>query len=309
MCKRVSSNGSYDYQLTGIGWTLIDSSYATNEYTPAVNDYFVMYSEGEDGSRRMYVKVKILLNTFEILGFLSWDATTHAGVRQYGIVSSGWNNTSATNNILWVYGDLDSFVGVTKYGTTYYAGAGGWMPGSSTDQTITVCPNSITAGSSVTVTFTSVPAEWVVGKYLFVSDDANIERVVVSGVSGNDVTFSAFVASYASSARFSLERTEYVIGGGNFSSQDFLIGHNGTKDQPATFDNMAISNPTSGDGLTGKFPHKNIYLSNTTMWVGPMKNILSTLSTFTSETTHTIGADGYRFFNLSSNNYCLLKEV
>ena len=308
MCKRVSSNGSYDYSTTGIGWTLIDSSYATNEYTLAANDYFVMYSAGEDGTRAMYIKVRLLANTFEILGCLYWDATAHTGTQQFGIINTSWTNTSATNNILWVYGDLDQFIGISKYSTLYYPGQGGWMPGSALDQTITVCPGTITAGSNVVVTFTAVPGAWAIGTKLFVSDNTNIERVTITNISGNDVTFAAFVSSYSASSKFSMERTEYVSGSASAASYDFAIGHSGGKDQSATAEPGPI-NPTSGDGLTGLYPRKDIYVLATTMMAGPIKNMFSTLSIFTSETTHTIGANGYRFFYVYSGVYLLIKEV
>ena len=305
MCKRVSSNGSYDYQLTGIGWTMIDSFYATNEYTVAVNDYFVMYSEGEDGSRKMYFRVKLVSNYIEIMGFLHWDATTHTGTQPHGIANSSWYQPVATNNILWVYGDLDQVSGISKYGTTYYLMLYGWLPESKFDQTITVCPGSITAGSNRVVSFTAVPAAWQVGTILFVSDNVNIERVTITAISGNNVTFAAFVAAYSAGSLFTGERTEYAATGQS-SSVDFLIAHNGAKDFACSLESN-LENPTSGDALTGLFPQKRMYFVNTTMRAGPLKNILGTV-TFTSETTHTVGATGYRYFS-SGSRHLLFKEV
>ena len=43
VCRR---NGSYDYSTSGIGWSLVDSSYATDEHNPASGDWFVVYSAG-----------------------------------------------------------------------------------------------------------------------------------------------------------------------------------------------------------------------------------------------------------------------
>ena len=182
------------------------------------------------------------------------------------------------------------------------------MPGSATNQAITVCPGTITAGSSVVVTFTAGPGSWAIGTKLFVSDNTNIERVTITNISGNDVTFATFASSYSASSKFSMERTEYVSGNSQASYIDFLISHGGIKDETATSEPMPL-NPTSGDGLTGLYPKKDIYVLTTTMRAGPIKNMVFTLSSFTSETTHTIGADGYRFFNIYSGVYTLIKEV
>jgi len=307
ICKR---NGTYDYSSTGVGWTLHDSYYAVNEDTISINDYFVIYSAGEDGQRDIYFYVKYVSGYITIQGYLYWNNTTHAGVQLFGSASN-WNNTLATNNVLWLYADLDQFIGVAKYGTSYYTVDGGWMPDSVIDQTVTVAASAITAGSSITVTFTSVPAEWAVNTYLFVKDTVNIERVKITGISGTDVTFQTFVASYLAGSKFSLEVTTYISTNNFTSTRYFQINHDGVKSSTTgcILDNTSITNPTSGDALSGLIPAKKYYMSNATMWAGPLKNCLSTVSTLTSETTHTIGAQGYRFFNLYSAGYTLIKEV
>jgi len=293
VCKRA---GTYDYSLTGIGWTLFDSYYAVNEDTISTNDYFVIYSNGENGDNEQYIHVKKTANAFTISGYLKWNATTHTGVFAYGV--DNWTNTDATNNILWIYGDLDAVLGISKYSTIYYPGMFGWMPESVIDQTKTTVALAITAGSNVVVAFPSVPAGWAVGTKLFVRDGVNLERVNITVIDGLNVTFSAFVASYLADSEFSMEITNYTQGNNQAAYVKLQIGHSGTKDNSTTQDNITIVNPTSGDGLTGLYPNKQIYFSNATTWIGPLKNQLATLSGFTSETTHTIGVDGYRFFNL-----------
>jgi len=313
ICKR---NGTYDYSSTGVGWTLHDACYngkyagdpLFDEDTVAINDYFVIYSAGEDGQRDMYFKITYVSGYINIQGYLYWDNTTHAGVFVFGVTST-WNNTLATNNVFWLYADLDEFIGIAKYSTAYYTGQGGWMPESVIDQTVTVAPNAITAGSSVTVTFTAVPAGWAVDTYLFVRDLANIERVKITAISGLNVTFQTFIASYSANSKFCLENTTYSSSSNATSYSYFQIGHDGTKNSYCAPDNISIGNPTSGDSLSGLYPAKKVYLSATTMWVGPFKNQLATFSTLTSESTHTIGAQGYRFFHLYSGRYALIKEV
>jgi hypothetical protein len=306
MCKR---NGTYDYSTTGIGWTLHDAVYAVNENTISINDYFVMYSPGEDGQRDLYFKVLYKSGYIDIIGYLYWNNTTHAGVQSYGTINN-WQNTLSTNNVMWVYGDLDNFIGIAKYATNYNAGFGGWMPDSPISQAVTVAPDAITAGSSVAVTFTAVPGEWAVGTKLFVRDTANIERVVIAEIAGDIVTFTAFVASYAAGSKFALENTNYVVNSANAAGSIALqIDHAGTKNSAVNPDNSMVTGPASGDSLSGKYTAKRIFYSTTATWIGPIKNQLSTISSFTSESTHTGGATNYRFFFLYSGRNVLIEEV
>ncbi len=304
MCKR---NGTYDYSTTGVGWTYHDSSYAINESTISVNDYFVMYSAGEDGLRDMYYKVQYVSGAINIYGYLYWNNTTHAGTQQFGI-NNTWTNTLATNNVMWVYADLDAFIGISKYGTTYYSGMGGWMPDSPISSAITVAPGAITAGSNVVVNFTSIPGTWAVGTKLFVRDTANIERVTISAINGTSVTFSSFAASYAAGCKFQLEMTNYVGGGNAAGNYYLLIDHAGTKNTIIAPDYIGVAYPSTGDGLSGNYVAKKIYLSSAANWMGPLKNQYQTVS-LTSESTHTDGPTNYRFFNIYSSRFALVKEV
>jgi hypothetical protein len=309
MCSR---NGIADYSSSGIGWTYHDSSYAVSESSISINDYFVMFSAGEDGLRSLYFKVQYVSGYFTILGYLYWNNSTHAGVKSFGAANS-WNNTLDTNNILWVYGDLDGFVGITKYGvSTYYGIRGGWCPDSRYSTAITTSASSISAGSSRTVTFTSVPAGWAIGTYLFVSDTVNIERVIISNISGNDVTFTTFVASYLAGCKFQLERTEYFahIDMGYSIWTFMLMDHSGTQNGSGGPDIITMG-IFLGDGLDGTYPIRNIYIKNNTTYMGPIKNQFTASSSLTQESTHTIGSIGYRFFYLVLNTsyYFLVKEV
>ena len=212
-----TSAGVSDYSTTGIGWTLIED-YCQNggvgHYYDrtgltivTVNDYFVIYSAGENGQRNMYFKIKYVANYFEIYGYLSYSNVSHTGTQQFGTTGS-WTQTSATNSISWFYGDLDQFFGISKYGTSYQPGFWGWFPESSFDQSFISFAGSITSGSNKTVTFASTPpSAWVTGKKLFVSDNTNLEQVTITAKTGNDVTFASFANSYASGCVFTQERS------------------------------------------------------------------------------------------------------
>lgn len=319
ICKRNgSAAGSADYSTLGIGWTLHEQYCQaggvghyydnTNEGTTTVNDYIVIYSAGEDGDRDLYFKITYTATSFTIIGYLYWNDTTHAGVHAYG--SAGyWTNTAATNNILWIYGSMDHFNAISKYSTSYYLGRGGWMPDSPESTEVTVAAGAITAGSAVVVTMPAVPAEWAVGIYLFVRDTANIERVLITNISGNDVTFAAFVASYSAGSKFCLEVTNYpCVDNGNAASTFSLqISQGGTKAQSVN-QILPTIYPTSADARTGLYPCLEIWVGNASTRMGPLSDIYWTQA-FTSESTHTIGAVGYRFFTLYSAYNVLIKEV
>jgi hypothetical protein len=306
LCRRASSNGSYNYSTTGIGWTLIDSFYATNEYTVATNDWFVVYSPGEDGLRDLYYKVTLLAGSFTITGYLYWNAVTHVGTQPYGAANT-WANTAATNNVLWVYGDLDAFVGISKYASIYYSGRAGWFPGSRFDQTITNYATAITAGNDRVLALASIPSGWAVGVFVFVWDNDNIERVLIKTIAGNNVTITTFVSSYPSGIDMALERTDHVSSHSNSSSTGCLIGHSGAKNHVVAALEISTGNPTLGEALTGLYPIRYVFFGSTTSMVGPMKNAYLNVG-FTAETTHEYGGVVYRAFAVVGMSV-LIKEV
>jgi hypothetical protein len=322
-----SQNGIADYSSSGAGWTLHDEVYAVRapgnpsgdavgnpsgtEQYPYFNDYFVMYSAGEDGNRQMYFKVTYVSGFINVQGYLYWNAATHAGVQLFGATST-WTNTLATNNVLQVYADLDQFLGIAKYGSVYYGVLGGWCPGSRYDTTVTTVGSSISSGSDVVVTFASVPAEWEEGGFLIMKDNANIEKVKIKTISGNDVTFYSIASSYASGAKFELENTVFISSGHFGATYYRQIGHDGasgTKNQAMGPWITQAPNVTSGQSIDGAYPCMEMYWSNVTSFVGPLKNIyIAPPGTFSSESTHTIGGTNYTYINIFSNFNALIKE-
>jgi len=308
LCKR---NGTYDYSSTGIGWTLHDSSYAVNEDSLTTFDWFVAYSAGEAGGQDMYFKFTYnsTLNQ-KCVGYLYWNSGTNTEVEPYGD-GYGLNiNTSSASSMLWVYGDLDSFVIVDRNDSNLnYCYAAGHMPDSPVSQAVSTVAGTITAGSNRVVTFSSVPGAWGIGTKLFVRDNASIERVTISNISGNDVTFSSFTKSYAAGSKFALEVSYFGQYSTAFLSTNvFLIGHEGTKNTSHGV-LFTTSNTQDLDSLADTIPAIKVYNATSTTVFGPQSHILRTGGTQTDLSTHTLGAVSYRLFTMAANSHALIKEV
>lgn len=305
LCQR---NGIVDYSTAGVGWTLHDSVYAVSSSNISINDYFVIYSAGEDGNRQLYFKFTYTSGNINVVGYLYWNNSTHTGVQMYGGTST-WTNTLDTNNILSIYADLDAVLCIAKYSATYQAHFHGWCPDSRRSTTVTTIGSSISSSTSVTVTFAGgVPAGWAVGKRVFMYDNANIERVEITGISGNDVTFTKSSTAYASGAKFIMEDTYYCTSS-NGGSWYRRIGNNGTKNDVSGAWTAYAPAVTVGDPLDAiPYPAFNQYLVNTTSIFGPVKNFLLAPTGFTSETTHTVDGVQHKFFYLSSGWHSLVKD-
>ena len=107
ICKR---NGTYDYSGTGIGWTLHDSSYATDEDNPADNDWYVIYSPGEGGKDDLYMKIVMTSANIYINGYQAWDATAHTGGNRYVTSTSNFAVGVSDTPTLYIYGNLDGIL-------------------------------------------------------------------------------------------------------------------------------------------------------------------------------------------------------
>lgn len=307
-CKR---NGSYDYSTTGIGWTLHDAVYATDQNNVTFNDYVVLYSPGEDGGQDLYVKITYASGYINVHSYLYWNNTSHTGVTA-ATTANNWTNTNSTASTLWIYGDLDSIVFITKYSTTYYGCIVGHCPESQFHTTTATSASSVSAGSNVVVTVNSVPSGWVVGRKVYIRDNANIEIITISTISGNNVTFSSIVASYSSGCKLQGEVSYFCGGTTSFLATSYaIIGHNGTKSLSHLQDATSTVSTTTSDSLVGGAPLTSIFMASENSLIGPLKNIfLVTNSGRTSEATETVAnGDTYRYFNISSGKYILIKEV
>lgn len=196
LCKR---NGTYDYSVDGIGWTLHDSSYAADEDNCAVGDWFVIYSPGEGGKDDLYFQFKWISTTYlQVHGYQAWDATTHAGSTNRYVTANNWLVYNTDTPLLSVYGDLDGFAVMHTLSSTdtRLAFGGKMVPGwGGIGTDIATCSSTLTAGSDVSITVDSVPANWAVDGELFIRTTHNdamstvkIEKITIKTLVGNTIT-------------------------------------------------------------------------------------------------------------------------
>lgn len=308
LCKR---NGSYDYSATGIGWTLHDAVYATDQHTVAYNDYFVAYSPGENGDQDLYVKVTLASGYINLHIYLYWNAATQTGVTAAS-TANNWTHTNATACTLWVFGNLDHFWGVAKYGSTYYLSGAGHCPDSRWATAVATSSGSITAGSSVAVTVDAVPAEWSVGRKLHLRDNANCEQVTISAIEGSVVTLATVAASYASGAKLLGEFSAWNIGftSGVGGGAGFVLSHTGAKSAAHSRDSITGTPGAYNDTFAGgSYPMAEIFCSATNSFIGPLPGVwLVHSSGLTNEGTLSDGVANYRYFQTNGSHQTLLRE-
>jgi hypothetical protein len=258
LCKR---NGTYDHSSDGIGWTLHDSSYATDEDNITAGDWFVVKSTGESGNEQLYLKVEYSSATNMLgLGYMYWNAGTDTGSNGYGYsTGSRWGyGISSTPVTLSIYGDLDHFVWGTAATTgSDLQGAGfGKLTCAADEGPETV--GNLSSGSDVSITVAdATEVQYAVGNKLVLYDDSNLEFVTIKTNNGSDTLTADLTNSYTSAKI----RTylPYVISG---ASQDNVydsgymympITTDSTNDN-VSFEYAAPIADTTGDpGLNNRF--------------------------------------------------------
>ena len=239
ICKR---NGTYDYFATGIGWTLHDFSYAVDEDNPAINDWFVIYSAGEGTKDDLYFKCTWISGYLKFEGYQSWDSTTHAGSTNKYNIANNFTISETGTYILWLYGDLDGIYVINNllvancYGVNFGKLAPGWddLTGE-----IAFCSSALTAGSDVSITVDSAPAEWAVGREIFIRTTHNdamttvkIEKITIKTITGNVIT-ADLSNSYTAGAALSDFVGYYCQGNNQFTSTTYgLISEQCTINTP-----------------------------------------------------------------------------
>jgi hypothetical protein len=210
ICAR---NGTYDYSSTGIGWTLHDSSYETDEDNPAIDDWYVIYSSGEDTDQDLYFKITYVDGYLKIEGYQSWDSTTHAGsTNKYNTVNNFLLGETGSYT-LWIYGNLDYLYNINGDGsaTNNYSCLFGKIEPGYNHQTgeVATCSAALTSGSDVSITVDAAPTGWAVGRELFIrtshNDDMStveIEKITIKTISGNVLT-ADLTNSYTADSKLS----------------------------------------------------------------------------------------------------------
>lgn len=313
LCQR---NGSYDYSATGLGWTLHDSSYATNENSLASNDYFVAKSIGESGKEDIYIKVTYSATSgqIQVQFFQYWNNTTHAGVNGMAAVNN-WTVTESGSGTLYIYANLDKFFVFTIISTSRYGCLCGIVDDSFYDRTIAISSGAVSAGSNKVVTMDTIPTSWAVGGKVVVRDNTNMERVTISAISGMDVTFTSFAASYSAGCKFAKDYPIICSSGNNISTSYILLfGHNSTKVVASSVVLPTVPGTAGNpDGLDGEYLAAPLEITeDTSGYIGMVLGILIISSTgFTDLAVYTTpeGVNYRAFISLYSTFPCLVKEV
>lgn len=312
VCRR---NGSYDYSTTGIGWTLHDSYYATDENNVATNDWFVIYSAGENGHDDIYYKVTLSSTTgIKITGYLYWDASTNSGTQGYAVWEN-WSIPDAYVPVLWVYGDLDQVFSVTRENTsssTYTATLFGVAVNPMYSRDVATCSGALTAGTDVSINVGTVPSSWKVGQKIFIRDTVNVARITITAKTASTIT-ATLATDYLAGAKLTAELNYFAPSSTTFTSSPYsLITHAGTK----AADMGSWQNSVGIPGFSPETLNADLlivpYYSYVTSvgYHGELKHVFKSSSAHSALTLYQDVADGtsYRAFTIGSN-YVAVKEV
>lgn len=305
ICKR---NGTYDYSSIGIGWTLHDSSYAADEDNPAVNDWFVIYSPGENGKEDLYFRFKWVLNYISVNGFLFWNQSTNTGVHQYSSANNFYLTEDSSNPELSIYGDLDSVIFTETIIQTYdYLSFCGKLIKNIYDNTIATSADAVASGTDVSIAVDAVPSSWTVGRKIYIRDDANIKIITIKTISGSVVTADIPVA-FSAGCKLQGDIGYAVTNQSNSFSSYSIAGHSTDAALLCYETHSAAITSLSPDNLNTEYGVSEAALYGANSYLGVIPNILIGPSGLTPGNVYTHGSDTYRCINFG-NIYTLIKEA
>ena len=314
-----SRNGISDYTATGLGWTYHDYSYAIDENTISINDWFVIYSPGESGNEDLYFRFTYILNYIKVEGFLYWSAPANVGVQQYS-TANNFNILEADVPVLWIYGDLDFVVCIsrqTAVSATFYHTMFGKGTNTKYSDEVVVSGSDITAGTNVVIDVGAVPSSWFVGMRLFLRDNARIDRTLtgIAAMTASTVTITV-ENNYQAGVKISADISYTCSGANLFSSARYaIIDHAGNKN--ANVGGWVITDSTllsyaNPEVLNSEHFVVPLYLGSAAAGVlGEAKNIYSRNSTGMTPlaTYQDLAGNSYRAFTLATNAYVCVLEV
>lgn len=309
------SRGSY--AATGLGWTLHDYYYAVDEDTISANDWFVVYSAGEDGKRDMYFRFKYSspASLLYVTSWLYWNASTNTGTKI--IASEAFLLTGVSgSDRLYVYGDLDHFVLIHYNGTNYYGAYYGRATDLAFDDTVAICSSPLSSGSDVSIAVDAVPASWAVGLPIFIRDNTDIKKITIKTLSGNTITADLTV-SFSAGAKLSADHSLVFSHNNNFASNAYgLVSHNGTSGDYSNY--LTAVYPTwpasvTPDTMYNEYPAAKIamYSDSPDGYYGTLRDIyaISPTGRTNGEVLNDRAGNSYRYFNLYSAKPVVIKEV
>lgn len=316
ICKR---NGTYDYSTTGIGWTLHDSGYATDEDNCAIGDWYVFKSVGESGDEDLYFKIKWpTANYLNVQGVLHWDAVTHTGVKKFPAAVSA--NIIFTDDDgafpLWVYGDLDHVAVLTKVGANHYCAPFGCARDLPYDTTVATCAGALSSGSDISIVVDAIPSEWAVDRYLFIRDTAEIDRIKIKTLNGGTKTITADLThSFLAGSKLCGDLNYFTPSGNSMGGVSYcLIDHSGAE-IPVIYKTLGACYPhCNPDDMNAELIGESIQFSKADIgYMGKLRNIYKIadgVSGVSSEDVFTdlAGVD-WRVFKAYSAYWIMIKEV
>jgi hypothetical protein len=316
ICKR---NGTYDYSVTGIGWTLHDSYYATDEDNCAIGDWFVVKSVGESGDEDLYFRFKWHeADHINIQGMLYWNAGTDTGVKKYP--------ASDTNDLimcdddlafpLWVYGDLDQLAIITKTPTNYYSAIFGCARALPYDTTVATCAGALSSGSDISIVVDVIPSEWAVDRYLFIRDTAEIDRIKIKTLNGGTKTITADLThSFLAGNKLCADLNYYCPSTSRFDSTTYqLINHTGAGVATVVKGFGAGYSWSNPDDMNAEPIGESIALGQVSVgYMGKVKNIYRIASSIPGVNSEDVFTDldgvDWRVINVYNGCWLMLKEV
>lgn len=322
ICAR---NGTYDYSTSGIGWTLLDSSYAVDEDNPQINDWFVIYSQGEDGKQDLYFKLTWVNEYFSFHGYLAWDEVAHVGSTiRYGTITNVVTASESDDYPMWVYGDLNSvqFFMTTGVGLYYGCHFGRFLPMyEHMNGETAICSSALTAGSDVSITLDTIPSSWKVGREIFMrtthktpQNTQHVEKATIKTLVGNTITVD-LTYDYTANSKLT-DHLGYFCPSSNqfFSNRAQLLDYSGATNMSSTGALVAGSSSSARDPdvYEDSWVAGSIHYSSTTYGMAGIAENIVTIAQGTLSYEDVLEDNegvNWRFFKMYSNALICIKEV
>jgi hypothetical protein len=163
----------------------------------------------------------------------------------------------------------------------------------------------------VVVTLDTVPTSWVVGGKVVIRDNANIERIIISNITGLNVTFTSIVNSYTANCKFAKDFPVMCQDTNAFpSSNKMLFGHDNVKQSSSSLSSQGLLTSGDPDPAETEYLAFPLEISSVTAYYGSFSWIFACNSTGFSELGVYTTADGSNYRVLTPYySWVLVREV